>query len=169
MENNKMKEILVDKVVVNMGVGEAGEELKKAVAIMEKITDSKAKQTKCRVKAPTWNVRPGLEIGCMVTLRKEKALDFLKKALQAKNNEIKERSFDKRGNFGFGIKEYIDLPGAKYDPKLGIKGFDVLVALKRRGYPVNRKKIKSKIGLKHVISKEDAIKFITEKFGVAIK
>jgi len=169
-EENKMKGISIDKVVVNMGVGQTGEELKKAQQIMEKITGMKSVQTKCKVKQPTWDIRPGLPIGCMVTLRGEKAVDFLKNALSAKDNELKNKNFDKNGNFGFGVKEYIDMPKTKYDPKLGIRGFDVLVSLKRPGYRVaKRKQKKAKIGKKHIVSKEEAIEFVQKEFGVVVK
>jgi large subunit ribosomal protein L5 len=166
---NPMQEIRIEKVVINMGVGEAGEELKKGQEIIEKITGRKAIQTKCKVKQPTWGIRPGLAIGVKVTLRKEKAIEFLKNALKAKENELKKKNFDSEGNFGFGIKEYIDLPGTKYDPKLGIKGFNVLVSLERKGYRVKRRKLKAKkIPRKKRVTKEEAIEFMQKEFGVKI-
>ena len=74
---------------------------------------------------------------------------------------MKSRSFDKEGNFGFGIREHIDLPGIKYDPKLGILGFDVLVTLKKIGYRVKVRKIKKKrVGKKQRVTKEEAIEFV---------
>lgn len=165
-----MKGIRIQKVVVNMGVGEAGEELKKAQKIMEIITSEKPIQTKCKVKAPTWDIRPGLPIGLKVTLRKEKAKEFLNRALSAKEKRIFAKSFDKEGNFGFGIKEYIDMPGAKYDPKLGIRGFDVLVCLSKPGHRIKDRKIRSrKIPLQHRVSKDEAINFVKESFGVEVE
>lgn len=166
---NPMKEIRIEKIVVNMGVGQAGDELKKGQEIIEKVTGRKAVQTKCKVKQPIWGIRPGLPIGVKVTLRKQKAVDFLKTSLKAKENLLKESNFDSTGNFGFGIKEYIDLPGTKYDPKLGIKGFNVLVSLEKKGYRIKRRKNKSrKIPIKHRVTKEEAINFMKKEFGVEI-
>jgi large subunit ribosomal protein L5 len=72
------------------------------------------------------------------------------------------------GNFSFGIKEYIDLPGMKFDPDIGIFGMDVCVTLERRGYRVKRKRLKSKVGKKHLISKQEAIEWVKREFEVEI-
>ncbi|MEK6958205.1 MAG: 50S ribosomal protein L5 [archaeon] len=169
MAENPMKIIRVGKVTVNMGVGQTGEELKKAATILQNVTGAKPIMTECKVKQPTWGIREGLTIGTKVTLRGEKAAAFLKGAFAAKDNKIKKKSFDKTGNFGFGIKEYIDLPKAKYDPKLGIKGMDVLVTLERPGYRVKKRKLrKAKIEKGHVIKTEEAIEFVKRNFGVEV-
>lgn len=161
-----MKTIRIEKVTINMGVGQTGEPLNKASDIMKKLTGMTPVQTRCRVKIPAWGIREGLPIGLKVTLRKTKAQAFLKTALQAKDNTLTKRCFDRAGNFGFGIKEYIDLPGAKYDPKLGIRGFDVLVTLERPGFRVKKRRIRpSHVGKKHMISKDEAMHFVHETFG----
>ncbi len=70
----------------------------------------------------------------------------------------------------FGIKEHIEIPGTKYDPALGIVGMDVVGTLERPGYGIKRRRIRSSpIGKSHQITKEEAIKFVVEKFGVQIK
>ncbi len=167
---NPMKEVRIEKIVINMGVGEAGEELKKGQKIIEKITGTKSIQTKCKIKQPLWGIRPGLPIGIKTTLRKEKAKEFLKTALKAKENLLKKSNFDLTGNFGFGIKEYIDLPGTKYDPTLGIKGFNVLVSLEKKGYRIKRRKNNTKkIPIKHRVTKEEAMNFMKKEFGVEIE
>ena len=170
MQENKMQQIRVEKVTLNIGVGQAGEELKKAEEILRRITNSKPVQTICKVKQPTWGIREGLPIGAKVTLRGAKAMEFLKNALNAKDRQLKASSFDSLGNFGFGVKEYIDLSGVKYDPKLGMKVFDVLVTLEKPGYRVKkRKKQKRKIPKKHLIRKEEAIEFLKQAFGVEVQ
>ena len=167
---NKMREIMVAKVTVNMGIGPEPAEMKVGQKIIEKITGSKAIQTKCKVRQPKWGVRPGLPIGLKVTLRDQKAEEFLKRGLAAKGNALKAKSFDNQGNFGFGIHEYIDLPGVKYDPTLGVKGFDVLVTLERPGFRVKRRKIRSaKVGKIHSIPREEAMNFVQKKFGVVFE
>lgn len=164
-----MQQIRIGKVTINMGIGAPGDEMERAQAILEKLVGTRGVQTKAKVRLPTWEIRPGLPIGVKATLRKKKAADFLKTCLAAKENHLRIGNFDNRGNFGFGIHEYIDLPGIKYDPKLGIRGFDVLVSLERPGYRVSRRKLKKRgIGLKHVVSKNEAIAFISGQFGVNI-
>jgi len=168
-KENLMREIRVEKVTVNMGVGQTGEELKKGQEILEKITGRKTIQTLCKIRQPLWNIREGLPIGAKVTLRKQKAMEFLKTALGAKDNQLNKKNFDVRGNLGFGIKEYIDLPGVKYDPKLGVKGFDVLVTLERKGFRIKKRKLKqAKISKSHSITREEAIEFLEKKFGVEV-
>ncbi|MFH1285644.1 MAG: 50S ribosomal protein L5, partial [Candidatus Micrarchaeota archaeon] len=107
-----------------------------------------------------FKIRKGDSIGVKVTLRDADALEFLKKALETVDNKVSERAFDENGNFSFGVKEYIDFPGAKYDPKIGIIGFDVCVTLGRRGNRVKRKKrARAKIGKAHRLASEDGIEF----------
>ena len=169
VNENPMKELRVEKVTVNMGIGQTGEELDNGVKIIELLTKKKPVRTVCKVKQPTWGIREGLEIGAKVTLRKNDAEEFLKRAFAAKQNKILQRNFDRAGNFGFGIKEHIEMPGVKYDPKLGIKGFDVLVTMARPGFRVKKRKTKKAlVGRKHRISSEEAIEFIRKKFGVEI-
>jgi large subunit ribosomal protein L5 len=169
-DDNKMRAISIGKVTVNMGVGKTGKELENADEVMKRITGCTTVLTKGRVKQPKWDIRPGLTIGVKTTMRKAKAHEFLTKALEAKDNILKEKQFDLHGNFGFGIPEYIDIPGAKYDPKLGIMGMDVLVTLERPGYRVKRRKIRhAKLGKKHVITKQDAIEFARDTLKVTFE
>ncbi|MEI7961593.1 MAG: 50S ribosomal protein L5 [archaeon] len=164
-----MKEVLMNKVVVNMGTGADPDEMKKATQIIQLVTGMKPSQRQTQARIPDWGIRPGVAVGLMVTLREEKAVAFLKKALVAKLNKLPEKSFDKTGNFGFGIKEYIDLPDTKYDPKLGIKGFDVLVSLRKKGYRVKERALKkSKVGKNQRVTREDAIEYV-KKLGIEIE
>ena len=119
-------------------------------------------------KRTTFNVPKNKDIGCKITLRRN-THTHLKRLLEAKENQLKSQSFDNTGNFSFGIKEYIDVPGMEYDPKLGAIGFDVCVTLERPGYSVKRKMLSTKIGKKHAITKEDAIEFMKSKFHVKIE
>ena len=98
---NPMKEVRIEKIVINMGVGEAGEELKKGQKIIEKITGTKSIQTKCKIKQPLWGIRPGLPIGIKTTLRKEKAKEFLKTALKLSKKSTRIYYH------GFGTKEKV--------------------------------------------------------------
>lgn len=167
---NPMKEIRIDKVTVNMGVGEPGDPLNNAKKLVETLSGSKAIETKARDRNPTFKLRKGLPIGVKATLRGKKATDFLSKALAAKKKTLRESNFDKRGNFSFGVKEYIDFPGAKYDPGIGMLGFDVCVTLARRGARITRRNLKtSKIGKSHILSKEDGIEFAKSMLDVNVE
>ncbi len=165
---NPMREIRIAKVTLNMGVGEPGEKLELAKELLEKISGTKAVKTKAKKRVPSWGIRPGLEIGVKTTVRGEKAVELLKKLFAAVNNRISASNFDDHGNLSFGIKEYIHIPGMKYDPKYGIVGLDVCVTLERPGYRVKRRRFKSKIGKRHLITKDEAIQFFKDKFGVEI-
>jgi len=165
-----MKEILIDKVTVNIGVGTGGEALENAEKLLTELTGAKPVRTLARKRNPVFKLRPGMEIGVKVTLRKNKAEEFLRKAFASRKNTIPESAFDDMGNFSLGVKEYIDFPGAKYNPKIGMFGFDVCVTLKRRGYRVSRRKIgKSRVGKAHRIKKQEAIEFVKNRFGVKVE
>ena len=167
---NTMQEVMIDKVVVNIGVGQTGDRVNKAMKVIEMVTERKPTPTAAKKSVREFNVRPGMTIGTKVTLRKESAFTFLKKAFYAKDFKIATYSFDKQGNAYFGIPDYTEFEGMKYDPEIGIFGLDVAVVLKRKGgYRVRRRRIESK-GLPATmkISKEESMKFLEENFKVNI-
>ncbi|NPA22395.1 MAG: 50S ribosomal protein L5 [Candidatus Micrarchaeota archaeon] len=166
---NPMREIKIEKVTLNIGVGQPGERLENAKKLLERITGKKATFTQAKVRNPTFKIRPGLPIGVKVTLRGKDAEEILRKAFKSVKNKISKKSFDEAGNFSIGIKEYIDFPGAKYDPEIGMFGFDVVVTLERPGYRVKkRKRAPSKVGKHHRIKPEEAMEYIKQKFGVEV-
>jgi large subunit ribosomal protein L5 len=167
---NPMREIVIDKVTVNMGVGEPGEKLDNAKKLMEALSGSKVVETAAHDRNPTFKLRKGLPIGAKTTLRGQNAAEFVEKALVANKKVLRASSFDKRGNFSFGVREYIDFPGAKYDPKIGMLGFDVCVTLTRRGERVKRRKVApTSVGRSHVITREEGIEFAKKKFDVNVE
>ncbi|HXX87710.1 MAG TPA: 50S ribosomal protein L5 [Candidatus Acidoferrum sp.] len=168
-EENPMLKPKIDKVVVNLSVGKSGEPLEKAVKVLEELTG----QTPCRRKAKQtirdFGIRQGESIACIVTLRKQSAMEFLNKALPVIDKKIPRSSFDKQGNFSFGIKEHIDIQGVKYDPDVGIFGMDVCVSMARPGYRIKtRRREKAKIGSRHILSPEESIVFAKNVLGVEI-
>lgn len=161
--------IKISKVTLNIGVGSSGEKLESAKELLQRLTDQKPVETLSKKRIPTWNIRRGLPIGVKVTLRGKKALEFLDKCFGSIDKKIKESSFDKEGNLSFGVREYIDLPGVKYNPKIGMFGFDVNVTFSKAGYRVKKRKMKkSSIPKRHKVTKEEAIKFLKEKFDVEV-
>lgn len=115
-------------------------------------------------------MRPGLPIGCKVTLRRKNAIEILNRLLQAKDNKLKESQFDQNGNIAFGIEEYIDIPGVKYDPEIGIIGLEVCVTLERNGFRIKRRRIAKKmIPKKHMITKQESIDFMKKEFNIELE
>lgn len=163
-----MREIRMEKLTVNIGCGTGGEKLDKAKKLLEKLTGKKVVITKSR-KRSTFGVAKDRPLGCMITLRGNDAKDFLKKALEAIDKNIPAKSFDRQGNFSFGIKEQIDLPGVKYEPEIGIYGMDVCVTLERRGFRVKKKRIPHKVGKKHIIGKEESKQWAIKNFGAKVE
>jgi len=159
----------IEKVTVNMSVGKSGEPLEKAAKVLEQLTQQRPCKRKAKKTIRDFGIRKGEPIACLLTLRGEKARDFLKKAFQAIDNKLSRDRFDRYGNFSFGIKEHIEIPGTKYVPELGIHGMDVSVTLGRPGYRVKRRHhATSKIGLSHLLTRDEATLFIKDEFGVEI-
>ncbi len=165
---NPMLGISIDKITLNMGAGGPGEKLEKSKKLLEKISGEKSVITTAH-KRSTFGVAKGRQMGVKIIMRGEKAAEFLKRVLEASENKIHESQFDDHGNFSIGVHEYIDVPGMKYDPSIGIMGFDVAVTLKRAGYRVSKRRIKSsKVGKKHMITKEQAFAWIKESMGTEV-
>ncbi len=165
----EMRELLVDKVVVNIGVGESGERQKKAIKVLEMLTGNKPVTTYAKRTNQTFGIKKGEAIGCKVTLRGEKAERFLKNAFEVIDRTLNPRQIGD-GWLSFGIREHIDFPGVDYDPEIGIFGMDVNVVFRRKGYRVERRKrAVSKIGSNHRIVKQDVIDHIREKYGVVVE
>lgn len=169
-EQNPMRLIVVDKVTLNIGVGKAGQELENAKELLEKLSGAKAVPTHAKIRNPVFRIKKGDVIGTKATLRGPGAIEFVKKALKVKQFALPSRSFDKEGNFSFGVPEYIEFPGAKYDPKIGMLGFDVCVTLRRRGFRVARRRhAKARIGHTHRLTKEDGMEFAKGAFGMKVE
>jgi len=165
---NPMQELRIEKVTLNIGAGDDKQKVEKAVKLLEMLTGRKAVITRSK-KRSTFGVPKGKPIGAMVTLRKKDAEDFLKNAFVAKENKISANQFDKDGNFSFGIREYIDIPGVRYSHEIGMIGFDIAVTVERRGFRIRKRRIKkAKIPKKQKISKEETAEWLKSKFGVGV-
>ncbi|MBI1971796.1 MAG: 50S ribosomal protein L5 [Candidatus Aenigmarchaeota archaeon] len=165
---NPMLGISIDKVTLNMGAGGPGEKLEKSKKLLEKVSGEKSVITTAH-KRSTFGVAKGRQIGVKVIARGSKAEELLKRVLEASGNKVKASQFDARGNFSIGVQEYIDVPGMKYDPSIGIMGFDVAVTLKRAGYRVSKRRVRpARIGKNHVITREQAVEWVKEKMGAEV-
>ncbi len=159
---NVMRTIRIEKVVLN--IGGTAEELAKGVKLLEMITGKKPSRMKSNKRIPSLGVRPGLEVGAVVTLRKE-AIETLKRLLVPIENKIRRRQLSEN-NFSFGVKEYIEIPGMEYQRDIGIRGFDVTVVFKRSGRRVRLRKVKrGKIPQRQKITKKEIIEFMEKNFG----
>jgi len=166
---NLMLKPTIEKVTVNISVGKSGAPLENAAKILEELTGQRPCKRKAKKTIRDFGIRRGEPIACLVTLRGERANSFLKRAFQATDNKLSRESFDDQGNFSFGIKEHIEIPGTKYRPELGIYGMDVSVTLGRPGYRVKRRRhMKFKVGQKHLLTRDEASSFIRGEFGVEI-
>ncbi|MEM4330611.1 MAG: 50S ribosomal protein L5 [Candidatus Pacearchaeota archaeon] len=165
MRENPMRKIRIEKVVLN--VGAKGEELDKACILLNRLTGRKAIKTKAKRRIPTWEIRPGLEIGAKVTLRGKIAEEKLKMLLGAINNTLKEKQIQKN-HLSFGIKEYIEIPGIEYIREVGMRGLEVDVSFVRAGKRVALKKIKRGKPKRMDVSKEEIESFMKEMFKTKI-
>jgi len=157
------KKIFVEKVVLNIGCAGNLEKIEKAKELLQRITGKKPVVTLSR-KRSTFGIAKGKPIGVKVTLRKKEAEEFLKKVFEVYKNKIPSKVFDDWGNFSLGIQKYFELPGIKYDHKIGVLGMDVCVSLRRPGAYLKD----GTLSRRQRVRKEEAIEFLKNKFGVEV-
>ena len=138
---NDMQIPRLDKIVINMGVGEATADSKKLKSAMEALTaiaGQKPIATKARKSIAAFKLREGMSIGCKVTLRKDAMYEFLDRLVTIALPRVKDfrglngRSFDGRGNYAMGIKEHIVFPEINYDQIDQVWGMDIVVCTTAR-------------------------------------
>lgn len=165
-KENPTRNIRIEKVVLS--VGGTAEELEKGFKLLNLITGRNPAKMKSNKRIPTFGVRPKLQVGAVVTIRKE-ANDMVKRLLTAVENRLRKKQISEN-NFSFGIKEYIEIPGMEYQRDLGVRGLDVTVVFKRMGRRVKLRKVKTgKIPAKQKISREEIIKFMEENFQTTFR
>ena len=164
-----MRDLHVEKVVVNIGVGEAGERLAKAEKVLEMVTGQKPVETLSKTVNRDLGIREGMPLGCKVTLRGDAAIDFVKQALSIREMRVPEYSFDQEGNMSFGISDYTDFEGMKYDPEIGIFGMDISVVLRRPGNRITQRALlKRRIPKSHRVDRDEAIQYMKDNFQVQV-
>ncbi|MEM1988348.1 MAG: 50S ribosomal protein L5 [Candidatus Woesearchaeota archaeon] len=169
MQDHPMRKIRIEKVTIHFSAGSDQAKLQKGIEMFKMLFNKVPVKTHAKRRIQGWGLRPGLAIGLKLTFRGNEAKEVLKRLLAAKNNQISTDAFDKEGNFAIGIKEYIDVPGAKYMPELGTMGFEVNVSLERPGFRVKRRRIRSSnVPKHHRITPEEAKEFLKKEFNVKI-
>ena len=132
---NELEVPKLDKIVINMGVGEAKENAKaldSAVKDLEIISGQKAVITKAKKSVANFKLREGMPIGCKVTLRADRMYDFADRLINLSLPRVRDfrgvnpNSFDGRGNYAFGIKEQLIFPEIKYDEVDKVRGMDII-------------------------------------------
>ena len=163
---NPTRKIRVEKVVLS--IGGTAEGLEKGFKLLKMITGRNPARMKSHKRIPTFGVRPNLQVGAVVTIRKSPE-EALKRMLSAIDNKLKRKQIS-TNNFSFGIKEYIEIPGVEYQRDLGIIGLDVTVVFKRMGRRVGIRKVKKgKVPEKQRITPEEIIKFMEDNFQTAFR
>lgn len=159
----------IGSIKINVSIGMAGNPLEKAKTIIQNLTDQNPVETIAKNTWRSWGIRKHQPVGVTVTIRGQKAYELLMRLFHAKDYKLKERSIDRTGNFAFGIKEHIDIPGMGYDPNLGIIGMDVLIQMERVGYRVKRRSYKTnKIGKSHYLKPVETKIFLKENYDLEL-
>lgn len=162
--SNVMRNIIIEKLVLNISTGQSGDRLTFAARVLEQLTGQKPCLGRARYTVRQFNIRRNETISAYVTVRGDKARDLLERGLKVKEYELRKANFSSNGHFGFGISEHIDL-GVKYDPATGIFGMDFYVVLGRKGFRVSRRKhATSRVGRPHRISKEESQAWFIKTF-----
>jgi large subunit ribosomal protein L5 len=165
-----MRKPKIHKVSVNFAVGASGPNLEKARELCERITNQAPAEGKAKESVRGFAIRKHEPIGVFTTLRGELAHEFLKKALWAIEDRISNKKFDKFGNLSFGLDDHLKLPDIKYDPKIGVHGFNTTIVLERSGFRTKRRRIRpNKIPTRHKITKEEGIAFFKHEYFLGVE
>jgi large subunit ribosomal protein L5 len=166
-QKNPMQNIRINKVVINIGTGSDEQLHLNAKRLIETLTGRKPADEISRTRNPSFKIAKGQKIGAFVTVRGDDARKLAARLFEAVDNKVKPESVT-NNSLSFGIAEYIDISGIKYDPKVGMLGMNVNVSFKRSGLRVALKKIKqSRISKRHrTIPRNEIIDYIGREFGV---
>jgi large subunit ribosomal protein L5 len=168
-KGNPMQTPRIAKVTVNIGVGEGGDKLSKAEKVLAKLTGHKPVRTLGKVMNRELGVKQGDPLGCKVTLRGEDAEKFVSRALYTRKNKVYDYSFDNQGNLQFGVSDYTNFEGERYDPDIGVFGMDVCITLEKPGHRIKRRRTMARsVPPSHRVSRDEAKAFLSQKFAIEV-
>lgn len=167
MEQNPMRAIAINKVVLNIGTGHDDNVQVNAKRLLNLISGRQAADEISKRRNPAFKITKGQKIGAFVTLRGQLARDVLKRLLEAVDNKVKPNAITKN-SMSFGIREYIDISGLKYDPKIGMMGLNCNVSFRRKGMRVTlRKRQRSEVPPSHRdINAEEITEYMKKEFKI---
>ncbi|MFW9777971.1 MAG: 50S ribosomal protein L5 [Candidatus Heimdallarchaeota archaeon] len=165
-----MRKPHIEKVSVNFAVGRSGPDLEKARTLCQQITNQVPAEGRAKESVRGFGIRKHEPIGVFSTLRGELAQAFLKKAFYAVEEKVATKNFDRYGNLSFGIDEHLKLPDIKYDPQIGVHGFNTTIVMGRPGYRTKLRRIRSKkISSRHKLTKEESIAFFKHEYNLEVE
>jgi large subunit ribosomal protein L5 len=165
-----MRDVRIDKIVINIGTGNDTNANDNAKKLLKTLTGGKPTNAVAKNRIPTFKISKGTSIGSFVTVRGKDSEELAKRLFKTVDNRIGRRAVS--GNtVNFGIKEYIDIPGLKYDPNIGIIGMNVNISFKRSGLRVaRRKRARGVIDRGHMmIGREEIEGYLNRNFGVKVE
>ncbi len=166
---NIMQKIDIGKVTFNFGSGVDQGKLEKGMLLIKHVTGKTPVKTTTNKRIPGWGLRPGLPVGCKITIRDSNVKDLIRRILMVKKNVLSKKQFDNNGSVAIGIHEYIDIPDIEYEPKIGILGFELCITLERPGFRVKTRKLKkARIPMRHRISRDEAIGYMQKEFNITV-
>jgi large subunit ribosomal protein L5 len=162
LKENSMRVVKIEKIVLSCrGIGD---ELEKGIKLLEIVSGKKAARKLTMKRIPSFGVKPKMNLGGLVTLRGKEVEEILPRLLAAIENNLSKKQISEN-HFSFGIKEYIEIPGVKYDRELGMRGFEVTIVFTRNGKRVTKKKAnKGKMPVRQRVTKQEIIKYLQDKF-----
>ena len=168
-KSNPTLKIEIEQVVVNIGCAGDNDAIERAKKLLAMLTGDRKPVVTLSKRRSTFGIAKHKPVGVKLTLRGKQAMDFLKISFAGVDNKINSSQFTEEGNFNFGVKEYIEMPGIKYRHDIGMMGFDVTVALRRAGFSIRHRRVQNrKIPSKHKIKKEEAIEWVKKNFNVEV-
>jgi large subunit ribosomal protein L5 len=162
-----MRGIRISKIVINIGTQDDDQKQLGAKRLLQTVTERTPTDALAKKRLPEFKITKGKKIGAYVTVRGAAAKPILTKLINAADHRIKMRSITDN-SASFGVHEYIDIQGIKYDPKIGMMGMNVNITFERQGMRVGRRKIRlSRVPKRHrVVSRAEIADYLTKNFSV---